>query len=57
VAALVIVSWPDAAGSPGSLAEALAVLPDAGSGAYAVPSAASVFTERRHEVSDPLDTF
>lgn len=58
VAALVIVTWPEAAGAPGDVAstEALAAQPYGGAG-YPVPSAASVFTERRHEVDDHVDTF
>ena len=59
VAALVIVSWPDATGSSADVAstEALSVQPYGSSTAYPVPSADSVFTERRHEVSDHVDTF
>ena len=59
VAALVIVSRLGAAGSTADVAstEALSVQPYGSSAAYPVPSADSVFTERRHEVTDHVDTF
>lgn len=58
VATLVIVSWPEAAGGPGDVASAEALAARAyGSAGNPVPSADSVFTERRHEVSDHVETF
>lgn len=59
VAALVVVSWSEGTFSGGdtSAVGPMAVMPSVNSPAYPVPSAASVFSDGKHEVAEHVDTF
>jgi hypothetical protein len=57
VAVLVMVSAPESTGLTADIVLTDAIAAHPYGGAYGVPSAASVFTERRHEVTEHVDTF